>query len=91
MTVRFEWDKDKDKVNREKHGVGFAEACTAFEDPNRVIVFDTAHSGIEDRWFCYGRIDDRVMTVRFTMRDNVVRIIGAGYWRQWRKFYEEKN
>ncbi len=29
------------------------------------------------------------MTVRFTYRENVIRIIGAGYWRRGKKIYEK--
>ena len=31
------------------------------------------------------------MTVRFTYRNEIVRIIGAGYWRAGRKIYEKKQ
>jgi hypothetical protein len=31
------------------------------------------------------------MTVRFTFRDEVIRIFGAGYWRNGRKIYEKEN
>jgi len=31
------------------------------------------------------------MTVRFTIRGDKVRIIGAGYWRRGKAFYEEAN
>ena len=31
------------------------------------------------------------MTVRFTYRGKVIRLIGAGYWRKGRKIYEEEN
>ncbi len=87
--VEFDWDQEKDIANFVKHGVRFADAVKAFDDPKRVLVFDEKHSGTEARWFCYGKVGTKVITVRFTMRDNVIRIIGAGYWRQWRKYYEE--
>jgi hypothetical protein len=32
---------------------------------------------------------DCVMTVRFIVREGKVRIIGAGYWREGRKIYEQ--
>lgn len=32
-----------------------------------------------------------IMTVRFTYRNNKIRIIGAGYWRKGKKLYEEEN
>jgi len=38
--ARFEWDKNKDKENQEKHGVAFEVAQYAFADPNRIIAED---------------------------------------------------
>jgi hypothetical protein len=31
------------------------------------------------------------VTVRFTLREGVIRIYGAGYWRKGKKIYEEAN
>jgi uncharacterized protein len=45
----------------------------------------------EKRYFCYGKVNDMIMTVRFTIRSEKIRIIGAGYWREGRIKYEEKN
>lgn len=45
----------------------------------------------EQRYFCFGKVDSGVMTVRFTMRKNYIRIIGAGYWRKGKKIYEENK
>ena len=42
----FEWDDAKDRANRIKHGVSFAEAQAAFFDPHRVIAEDLEHSGL---------------------------------------------
>ena len=89
--ITFEWDTIKDSSNQEKHGVSFMEAQYAFLDPHRIIAPDTKHSDVEKRFFCLGRIDDRIMTVRFTMRGQVVRIIGAGYWREGRAIYEQSH
>jgi uncharacterized protein len=50
------------------------------------------HSYSEKRYYCFGKVGgDEVLTVRFTYRKNVIRIIGAGYWRKGKKVYEEKN
>jgi uncharacterized DUF497 family protein len=87
----FEWDADKDKENQRKHGVSFASAQRAFLDPHRVIAQDMTHSGEEKRFYCIGQVNDGVITVRFTFRENVIRIFGAGYWRKGRKIYEEQN
>jgi uncharacterized DUF497 family protein len=89
--TRFEWDEEKDLSNRVKHNVSFALAQRAFLDPHRIIVEDIGHTKEEERFYCIGRVDDGVMTVRFTFRGNVIRIYGAGYWRKGRKIYEEKN
>ena len=89
--TRFKWDEDKDKENQAKHNISFSLAQRAFLDPNRVIVEDINHSREEDRFYCIGRVGEGIMTVRFTYRDNVIRIYGAGYWRKGRRIYEEQN
>ena len=87
----FGWDAAKDRVNRAKHGVGFELAQTAFLDQSRVIAEDLDHSGDEQRYFCFGRVEGAFMTVRFTWRSGKIRIFGAGYWRKGRAIYEEAN
>jgi len=87
----FEWDSAKDELNQNKHGVSFAMAQLAFLDLNRVILEDLEHSDDEKRFYCLGRVSDGIMTVRFTYRNNKIRIIGAGYWRKGKKIYEEEN
>ena len=87
----FEWDPSKDKGNSEKHGVSFATAQLAFLDHHRVILEDLEHSDHEKRFYCLGKVSDGIMTVRFTYRENKIRIIGAGYWRKGKKIYEREN
>ena len=87
----FEWDPIKDRANRAKHGVPFAVAQRAFFDPRRVIAEDLSHSGTGQRYFCFGLVGDRVLTVRFTWRERRARIIGAGYWRKGKTIYEQQN
>lgn len=90
-TESFEWDLEKDIENQMKHGVSFFEAQLAFQDQQRLFYADEKHSDDEPRYFCFGKVKNRIMTVRFTYRGSIFRIIGAGYWRKGRKFYEEKN
>lgn len=87
----FEWDSAKDDLNQKKHGVSFAMAQLTFLDPNRVILEDMEHCDDEKRFYCLGRVSDGIMTVRFTYRNNKIRIIGAGYWRKGKKIYEKEN
>jgi len=87
----FEWDKRKDAENQAKHGIPFALAQYAFADPKRVIAEDTAHNAWEPRFFCFGRVGEGILTVRFTYRAEVIRIFGAGYWRKGKTIYEKEN
>lgn len=88
----FEWDLKKNTENERKHGVSFYQAQQAFADPQRVMAKDVTHStGREDRFFCFGRVSDGVLTVRFTYRNDTVRIFGAGYWRRGKRIYERET
>lgn len=87
----FEWDEVKNLDNQEKHGISFAEAQVAFLDPRRIILEDAVHSASEKRYYCLGRIAGGILTVRFTYRGEVIRIIGAGYWRKGKEIYEKEN
>ena len=77
--MTFEWDADKDRTNQEKHGLSFERAQQAFFDPRRIILEDVKHSDDESRFFCIGIVDGLVATVRYTMRNDRIRMIGAGY------------
>jgi len=89
--TRFDWDPDKDAENQRKHGVSFSLAQYAFADQQRVIAKDLTHSQTEERFYCFGEVDGGVLTVRFTYRASVIRIIGAGYWRKGKTIYEREN
>lgn len=88
---RFEWDDRKDRENQSKHGVAFKTAQFAFSDPKRVIAEDLEHSEAEKRFYCFGRIREGILTVRFTYRKDCIRIFGAGYWRKGKAIYEKEN
>ena len=89
--TRFDWDSDKDAENQRKHGVSFIRAQYAFADPKRVIAKDKTHSQSEERFYCFGEVDGGVLTVRFTYRASVIRIIGAGHWRKGKAIYERET
>ena len=71
--------------------MSFQLAQYAFADPRRIIAKDVTHSRSEDRFYCFGEVEGGIMTVRFTYRASVIRIIGAGYWRKGKAVYEHEN
>lgn len=89
--VTFEWGEIKNRINLEKHNVSFETAQLAFLDTKRIIAEDLEHSRIEERYYCFGKVDHNILNVRFIYRESKIRIIGAGYWRKGKKIYEEKN
>ncbi len=77
--MEFEWDSRKHGTNRGKHGVSFLDAQQAFLDTRRIIAVDFKHSTTEERrYFCFGNVAGKVMTVRFTIRSGNIRIFGVG-------------
>ena len=56
----FEWDENKNKLNQEKHNISFEEAQFAFSDFKRIIAKDIEHSKKEDRFYCFGKIDENI-------------------------------
>lgn len=86
----FEWNEKKEQENIVKHGVSFETARQVFADSRRIILEDGKHSSREPRYFAIGEVDKKILTVRFTMRENAIRIFGAGYWRKEKAYYEQK-
>lgn len=90
--MNFEWNDSKNAENITKHNLSFYKAQDVFFDKNRIVLLDTKHSSNEKRYFCIGKTTDgSIATVRFTIRDSHIRIIGAGYWRKGNKIYEKRN
>lgn len=74
MTV--EWDEQKAASNLLKHGVAFADAVGAFEDPNALTRDDTNDD--EERYVTLGMdFVGRVLVVVYTYRGEAIRIISA--------------
>ena len=86
----FEWDENKNVTNNDKHGVSFPEAA-------RMLMLGRVHkvsSTYEDekRIVATGLIGTRYVTVIYTMRGSVYRIISARSARQnERQNYEEQG
>ena len=89
--MTFEWDENKNQENFLKHNISFEKAQKAFKDPFRIINEDKKHSFTEPRYFCIGKIKNDIITVRFTIRNDNIRIFGAGMWSKQKKYYEQEN
>jgi len=63
IAMRFEWDNEKDRINRTKHdGLSFESAAFVFEDPLAVFRKDRIVAG-EQRWHAIGMTAGAVLLV----------------------------
>ena len=78
MSLQFEWDEGKAKLNIEKHGIDFETATIVFNDPLALIFNDVWHSVDEAREIIIGHdLNYRLLLVCFTERNDRIRIISA--------------
>ena len=75
--LSFEWNEAKAELNRRKHGIGFSEAVNAFDDPNLCFLEDNSLSYGEFRMIALGLSGLTLLTIVFTERGDVTRIISA--------------
>ena len=89
--MNFEWDAGKSASNREKHGISFEEASTAFGDPLSRTILDPDSSDDETRWVLVGQaISGRLLVVVHTDRSESIRLISARLaTRRERRDYEQ--
>jgi uncharacterized protein len=90
--VTFEWDERKSRHNLRKHGVGFREAATVFDDSLSTTFPDEEHSAAERRFLTIGLSAlGRILVVAPTESGGTIRIISTRrVTPAERKFYEEK-
>lgn len=75
--VEYEWDPAKAAANLKKHGVRFADAVLALEDPAALTVPDPDSAG-ESRFVCLGMDPvGRILVTVFTHRGRWIRIISS--------------
>ena len=75
--MEFEWDDDKDRVNRKKHGISFDEAKHVFDGPVLIRIDDREDYG-EIREISMGSLLGHVViVVVHTDRAGKTRIISA--------------
>ena len=75
--VEFEWDDEKADRNLRDHGLSFEDAVPVFLDPYRLEVEDDREDYGETRYYTIRMVNDVVLAVIFTWREECVRIISA--------------
>ena len=78
--MQFEWDPNKNEINKRKHGISFEEARTVFYDECAILFDDPDHSDEEDRFLILGISQtEKLCIVSHCYRgeDEVIRIISA--------------
>ena len=76
--MEYEWDPEKDQLNRERRGLSFAEAATVFLDPLAATVADDRYPYDEFRFRTTGyTATGRLVIVAHTDRAERIRIISA--------------
>jgi uncharacterized DUF497 family protein len=72
---RFQWDEPKSQANRLKHGIGFEEACAAWDDErglDEALPFVT-----EPRRVRIAAVGGKLWFCVYTLRGETVRIISV--------------
>ena len=79
-TIRFEWDENKNTINKRRHRISFEEAQTVFYDAEALVIPDPEHSQDEERFIILGmsrRAKLLVVCHCYRASETVVRIISA--------------
>ena len=79
-SISFEWDENKDIINRKKHRISFTEASTVFYDDEARVIDDPEHSETEERFIILGlskRANLLVVCHCYKASETVIRIISA--------------
>ncbi len=71
----FEWDDNKNKLNQGKHKIAFEDAADIFNDEDR-LTYSSDKQG-ETRFLTIGKAFLAIISVVYTTRDLIIRIISA--------------
>ena len=84
--MKFEYDEQKSKINKQKHGIDFSEAQKLWQDEDAFVVPANIIDG-ETRYALISKILTKCFVTIFTLREDIHRIISV---RRCRK-NEERN
>lgn len=73
--MKFDCDIQKSKNNKTKHGIDFEEAAQVWNDENIIILRSPYME--ERRFLAIGHMYNKIWTVVFTPRNDIIRIISA--------------
>jgi uncharacterized DUF497 family protein len=73
--MEFEYDVQKSRANKKKHGIDFVEAQALWEDPNLMEI--PAKTSDEPRFLVIGRISDKHWSGVITYRGGKIRVISV--------------
>lgn len=79
-SIKFEWDNNKNQINKKKHKISFEEAQTVFYDSEALVIDDPEHSEQEDRFIILGHSKKANLLVVchcYRESDSIIRIISA--------------
>ena len=86
----LEWDDDKDRQNKEKHGLPLIAAAALFKDPDLTDGESEQIRGGERRRIAIGGVRGRLVTCIYVWRNERRRIISLRYAsRKERRAYTE--
>jgi uncharacterized DUF497 family protein len=76
----FEWDENKNRINKAKHGVDFETAATVFDDPLLVSKVERVDYS-EERWQTIGMAEGLMLLLVAHLdtckNETIIRIISA--------------
>ena len=88
--MNFEWDGQKSRTNRDKHGIDFETAKALWLDDRRVEIEMTFPD--EKRWALVAQVGGNTWTAIYTVRDESIRLISVRRARPKEvRLYEEKT
>jgi uncharacterized DUF497 family protein len=89
----FQWDEGNIDKNLLEHQVQNWECEQIFFNEPLIILDDPKHSLPEKRWAAFGQTDaGRLLTIIFTKREKLLRVISARDMnRKEKKFYEKSG
>jgi len=88
----FQWDEGNINKNLYNHRVENWECEQVFFNEPLIILDDPKHSSSERRWAAFGKTDaGKLLTVIFTKRDSLIRVISSRTMKRKERTFYEKN